>query len=234
MRIFSAVAVVLLTGSTLSFSPAPVDGACCVGAKCKGDADCKACSNCKNCGHCKAGGACGVCDPGMAASEPEGEEPGDDAESSPAGGTIPRYPAFKKPSRVYEVVRVVDGDTIVVKLDGENQSVRLIGIDTPETVRPNSPVEEFGREASAFTTNLLAGESVWLAPDQGRQFQRDALGRVLAHVYRVPDGLWVNLEVVRQGYGHANPDFPFRHEELFKAYESRARDAGKGLWAKKD
>ena len=96
------------------------------------------------------------------------------------------------------VVRIVDGDTIVIQLDGQDQKVRLIGVDTPETVDPRKPVQHYGKEASAFLTNLLKGESVYLRYDQTKL---DKYGRLLAYLYRAPDGLFVNLEIVRQGYG---------------------------------
>jgi len=125
------------------------------------------------------------------------------------------------------VVRIVDGDTLVILLDGQEQKVRLIGVDTPETVHPRKEVEHYGKEASAFLTNLLKGESVYLRYDQTKQ---DRYGRLLAYLYRAPDGLFVNLEIVRQGYGHAYTKYPFQHMELFRYYERQAREAGKGLW----
>src|SRR5439155_26557732 len=94
------------------------------------------------------------------------------------------------------VVRVVDGDTIV--LDGD-EKVRLIGVDTPETVHPRKPVERFGHDASAFTRRLLQGERVALGFDQQRT---DRYGRTLAYVY-LTDGRLANEEIIRQGYGHA-------------------------------
>jgi micrococcal nuclease len=89
---------------------------------------------------------------------------------------------------------------------------RLIGVDTPETVHPSKPVEHYGREASLFLTNLLKGESVYAVYDQERT---DRYGRTLAYLFRAPDGLFVNAEIIRQGYGHAYTRFPFRHMELF-------------------
>ncbi|MFP6724268.1 MAG: thermonuclease family protein [Candidatus Poribacteria bacterium] len=96
-----------------------------------------------------------------------------------------------------------------------------------ETVYPSRSVEADGREASSFTKNLRLGESVYLRFDTENQ---DRYGRLLAYLYRAPDGLFVNLEVVRQGYGHAYTRFPFKHMELFRNYENQARIAGKGLW----
>ena len=127
----------------------------------------------------------------------------------------------------YKVVRVIDGDTVKIDYNGKATNVRLIGVDTPETVHPNKPVEAYGKEASNFTGNLLLGESVYLRFDGER---RDRYGRLLVYLYRAPDGLFVNLEIVRQGYGHAYTQFPFKHMELFRYYGNRARTVGKGLY----
>lgn len=129
-------------------------------------------------------------------------------------------PAFAAAQRVE---RVVDGDTIVVRGVG---NVRLIGVDTPETVHPSRPVEFFGREASAFTKRMLEGRRVRLEYDQERT---DRYGRTLAYVY-LPDGTFVNAEIVRRGYGHAYTRFPFRHLDRFRRLEREARTAGRGLW----
>ena len=128
---------------------------------------------------------------------------------------------------VYQVLQVVDGDTVKIDYKGKSTTVRLIGVDTPETVHPNKPVEAYGKEASNFTKNLLLGESVYLRFDAERT---DKYGRMLAYLYRAPDGLFVNLEIVRQGYGHAYTVFPFKHMELFRHYGAKAREAGKGLY----
>lgn len=127
----------------------------------------------------------------------------------------------------YSVLRVIDGDTVKIQYNGKPTTVRLIGVDTPETVHPNKPVERFGKEAEAFTRNLLLGEPVYLRFDTDRT---DKYGRLLAYLYRAPDGLFVNLEIVRQGYGHAYTRFPFKNMELFRHFEQRAREVGKGLW----
>ena len=127
----------------------------------------------------------------------------------------------------YKVIRVIDGDTVKIDYNGKATNVRLIGVDTPETVHPSKPVEAYGKEASNFTKNLLQGESVYLRYDVERT---DRYGRLLAYLYRAPDGLFVNLEIVRQGYGHAYTQFPFKHMELFRYYGNRARTAGKGLY----
>ena len=128
----------------------------------------------------------------------------------------------------YQVLKVVDGDTIKIEYEGKSESVRLIGVDTPETVHPNKPVESFGPEASSFLKNMLKGESVYLR--FGNE-ERGKYGRILAYVYRAPDAIFVNLEIVRQGYGRAYTKYPFKHQDIFQHYEDRARKVGKGLWA---
>lgn len=131
---------------------------------------------------------------------------------------------------VCPVLRVVDGDTVVVRLNARETTIRLVGVDTPETVHPNKPVEAFGKQASAFTHELLDGRTVRVVfpPDHERQ---DRYGRTLAYLYRQPDGLFVNLEIVKQGYGHAYTRFPFDQMEAFRAAEGEARAARRGLWA---
>ncbi len=121
------------------------------------------------------------------------------------------------------VVRVVDGDTLLLD---RNERVRLIGVDTPETVDPRRPVQRFGKEASAFTKQMAEGRRVRLEFDQERV---DRFGRTLAYVY-LEDGMFLNAEIVRQGYGHAYTRFPFKYLEEFRAYEREAREAQRGLW----
>ena len=123
------------------------------------------------------------------------------------------------------VTRVIDGDTIVVEEVG---TVRLIGVDTPETVDPRRPVGYFGKEASDFTRQLAVGTRVRLEFDQDRT---DRYGRTLAYVYLQPEGLLLNAEIIRQGYGFAYTQFPFRMIEQFRSLEREAREAGRGLWA---
>ena len=125
------------------------------------------------------------------------------------------------------VIRVVDGDTVI--LDGKER-VRLIGVDTPETVHPSKPVENYGKEASAFTKSMCEGKQVILEYDVERQ---DKYGRTLAYVY-LTDGTFLNAEIVKQGYGHAYTRFPFKYLEEFRQYEREAREGKKGLWAVED
>ena len=93
----------------------------------------------------------------------------------------------------------------------------MVGVDTPETVHPQKPVEYYGREASMFLTNLLTGEEVYVK--RHPENATGKYGRTLLYLYRAPDGLFVNLEIIRQGYGRAYTVYPFRYVELFKYYE---------------
>ena len=125
------------------------------------------------------------------------------------------------------VERVVDGDTMVI---GGGQHVRLIGVDTPETKDPRRPVQCFGREAAAFLSSLLPeGTGVRLVGDVEQQDQYD---RTLAYVYRLPDGLFVNAELVRNGYAQVLTISPnVAHADEFVALAAEARAAGRGLWS---
>lgn len=108
-----------------------------------------------------------------------------------------QYPAVDfSGDKAHRGLGVVDGDTIKIENDGRAATVRLIGVDTPETVHPNKPVEIFAKEASAFTKNLLIGESVYLRFGNEPRYKYN---RLLAYVIRSPDGLFENLEIVRQG-----------------------------------
>jgi micrococcal nuclease len=129
------------------------------------------------------------------------------------------------------VDRVVDGDTIVVRLAARRERVRLIGIDTPESVKPNTPVQCFAVEASRRTKSLLpAGAGVRL---EGDVEQRDQYGRLLAYVFRQRDGLFVNLSLAQDGF--AVPyTFPpnVAHVDEFVRAAAEARSANRGLWGR--
>jgi endonuclease YncB( thermonuclease family) len=124
------------------------------------------------------------------------------------------------------VVRVIDGDTL--ELAG-GERVRLIGVDTPETVHPTRGVERFGKEAATFTRRLAEGQRVQLEGDPGSA-STDRYGRSLAYVF-LPDGRLLNLEIVSQGYGFAYTKYPFTRMEEFRGAESEAREQRRGLWA---
>ena len=127
------------------------------------------------------------------------------------------------------VTGVVDGDTIDVRIGGHVERVRLLGIDTPETKDPRKPVQCFGAEASAHTAELLPeGTEVRLVRDVE---ERDRYDRVLAYVYRVRDDLFVNLELVRDGYADLLTYPPnVAHTSELQAAVAEARHEQRGLW----
>ncbi len=122
------------------------------------------------------------------------------------------------------MTRVVDGDTI--RLGDER--VRLVGVDTPETRRPGSPVECFGKQATAFTRRFVEGRRVTLEYDVER---RDRYGRLLAYVRRAADRAFLNAELVARGYAQVLTIPPnVRYAERFLALQRRAREQERGLW----
>ncbi len=127
-------------------------------------------------------------------------------------------------------MRVVDGDTIVASVGGEDAYVRYIGVDTPETVKPGTPVQCFGRQASEENHRLVEGRTVRLVFDRERH---DVYGRLLAYVYTVRGGgsRFVNAMLVRGGYARTLTIAPnTAHAGLFDRLQERAGQAGRGLW----
>jgi micrococcal nuclease len=128
--------------------------------------------------------------------------------------------------RTATVERVVDGDTL--KLAG-GARVRLIGIDTPETKKPGTPVQCHGAAASAFTRRLVQGRQVRLTFDVER---RDRYGRLLAYVTRASDGLDVNAELLRGGFAQTLTVPPnVARAAAYAALQRAARRSGRGLWS---
>jgi len=131
-------------------------------------------------------------------------------------------------ARTARVVRVVDGDTIKVAIGGRTDRVRYIGVDTPETVKPGTPVQCFGHEASARNAALVAGQEVRLVPDREA---RDRYGRLLAYVYRASDDLFVNAALVRDGYARTLTIPPNdRYATRLRKLQAEARADRRGLW----
>lgn len=153
-----------------------------------------------------------------------------------AGHNTYQKPVIKKhPPRIeadvpYPVTHVVDGDTIDVGINGETERIRLIGLDTPETVDPRKPVQCFGVEASNKTKSILAGQKVKIETDPS-QGMRDKYGRLLAYIF-LSDGMLLNKMMIEEGYGHEyTHHLPYKYQEEFKTAETRARELKKGLWA---
>jgi len=129
---------------------------------------------------------------------------------------------------LYTVVRFVDGDTIAVNMNGKVETVRFIGVDTPETHKPNSPVQCYGVAAAAYTKNLIGSQQVRLDSDADST-NRDRYNRLLRYIY-LPDGRLVEAEIIKNGYGFAYTQFPFTKSAEFTNYQNDAHDALKGLW----
>jgi len=129
----------------------------------------------------------------------------------------------------YRVTHVYDGDTILVDMDGALEKVRFIGVDTPETHKPGTPVQCYGPEASAFTTDRLQGKTVRLESDPTNS-NRDRYDRLLRYVYS-KEGMLVNKSLIEQGYGFAYTRFPFLKRNEFVGAETDAKESRRGLWA---
>lgn len=127
----------------------------------------------------------------------------------------------------YEVVRFSDGDTIVVDMNGTNETIRFIGMDTPETHKPNAPVQCYGAAASAYTKHRIGDQRVRLVSDE-LTTNRDRYDRLLRYVM-LEDGTNLNYELVQKGYAFAY-SFPFSQSDKFFAAMDEARAANRGLW----
>ncbi|WP_082486369.1 thermonuclease family protein [Frigoribacterium sp. Leaf186] len=161
-----------------------------------------------------------------------GGEVGGGAGDGGAGGAGAAPVPTSVPAGSVEAVvdRVVDGDTVVVTVAGERERIRLIGVDTPETVKPDAPVDCFGPEASSFTTSALPeGATVWLEADAS-QGDADRYDRLLRYVWS-PDGTMLNERLVAGGYGREDTyDDAYRYRDRFVAAEASAEASRTGLW----
>lgn len=144
---------------------------------------------------------------------------GGDAATLAAGGTASA-----------RLERVIDGDTIVAQIDGREERVRFIGVDTPETVKPNTPVQCFGPQAHALNARLLGAAGAALTLRFDREL-RDRYDRLLAYVYRGSDGLFVNARLVSAGAARTLQIAPnTAHAAELSRLQDAARAAGRGLW----
>lgn len=132
------------------------------------------------------------------------------------------HPDFRT-ATVGKVLRVVRGETVIVRVAEEGRRIALIGVTAQPLTQPA------GREAKRFLENLLKGESVYVEYAQ-EEPQVDQFGRYPAYLYRAPDGLFVNLELVRQGYTGVADEQEFKYRLVFEKFEQRARQARKGQW----
>ncbi|MEB3329849.1 MAG: thermonuclease family protein, partial [Candidatus Sericytochromatia bacterium] len=156
--------------------------------------------------------------------------------ASPAADPSPEpaapLPAFSPPAGAdgpWPVTRVVDGDTVHVTTDAGAVTLRLIGVDTPETVHPTQPVGCYGPEASAYTKATLAGQRVWLESD-ATQDRLDRYGRRLVYVW-LQDGTLFNEALIATGHAtEYTYSRAYVHQARFRTAQAAARAAGRGLW----
>ena len=157
-----------------------------------------------------------------------GRAPADLATSKAERASWPDPP---KGAVAAKVQRVVDGDTFVASVNGRRERVRVIGVDTPESVDPNRPDEPFGEEASNFAKHYLNGRTVRMAGDVE---PRDRYGRMLAYVW-LADGTFWNALLAAEGYALQLTIPPnVTHADLFRRLVGEARREDRGLWAQDD
>ncbi len=140
--------------------------------------------------------------------------------------------------KLFQVVNVVDGDTLDLGqvdafMDKPVTRIRLWGVDTPETVKPNTPRQHFGPQASEFTGGFCLGKTVRIELVKDRN-TRDKYGRLLAYVFSDPNDYLnqcLNAELIRQGYGYYDPRYYHPRKVEFAELQRNARQDGKGLWA---
>ena len=144
-----------------------------------------------------------------------------------AGPQLPDTAERNQPG-LYSIKRFSDGDTIAIDMNGKTETVRFIGIDTPETHKPNTPVQCYGPAAAAYTKGIIGQNRVRLESDP-LSTNRDRYDRLLRYVY-LPDGTLVNEKLVRNGYAFYYPYFPFTKSNAFDAAQRSAMAEHKGLW----
>ena len=147
---------------------------------------------------------------------------------------ITHIPSLKKKAEVsqpglYSINHFIDGDTIAVDMNGDVETIRMIGIDTPETHKPDTPVQCYGEEAASYTKRLIGSSKVRLQAD-ALDTNRDRYGRLLRYVY-LADGTLVEEKIITAGYGFAYTSFPFEKADQFKKDEQEAKAGNRGLWA---
>lgn len=131
---------------------------------------------------------------------------------------------------LYRVTSITDGDTIKVDIGGRIETVRFIGMDTPETKDPRKPVQCFGQEASSKMQSFAQSKYVRLEADAS-QGDRDKYGRLLRYVY-LEDGRNIAYEMIKGGYAHEYTyKVPYKYQEQFKAALAHARSVNAGLWS---
>lgn len=152
-------------------------------------------------------------------------------EAEPAGPVGPPAWAVPGPERLTEavVMEVIDGDSLVLFVDGQIRRYEILGADAPEWIERAPRPRAYSLEAKRFLTNMIGSEQVGVfEPEPG---VTDPLGRRRAHVFRMPDMAFVDLEIVRQGYGKVSTRVGEDYAPLLRWYETRAREIARGVWS---
>lgn len=152
-----------------------------------------------------------------------------DSVAAPAEEPTPALTQGPTQAKAYRVISLADDFTLTVSIDGRQTPVRLLGVDPLLVAAAEGQPGVMPQDALQFVRNLLIGEGVYLEQDS-TVAETDAEGIRVAYVHRAPDGLLVNLEIIRQGYGLAADGYSFQHRETFAAYQARAQQIGKGIW----
>jgi len=145
---------------------------------------------------------------------------------------VDSLPTIELPDRsnliLGKVVRILDGDTVLIKVDGSNRRYQLLGADAPEFVHTDRTPDPYSIKARRFITQLLLGESVYIQPDPDGDLKRSSQWG--GYLFRAPDMLFVNLELVRQGYAKHTIGHDSLYEEAFAFYAQRAKELQRGIW----
>ena len=154
-----------------------------------------------------------------------------EAAAAPVGYLGQPAPRIEPPDgSSHAIESVVDGDTAKIRYQGEAIGMRIVGIDTPETVHPSRPVEPFGPEASKRAAELLVGKTVRIHYDPDPKHDTwGKYGRLLVYL-DLPDGRDFGLVMIGEGMARAYPKYPFSRSETYLAAEKKAREAKVGMW----
>jgi micrococcal nuclease len=154
-------------------------------------------------------------------------------EATVAGTTAITYPAMPTTVRPAVLVRVIDGDTVLVEMNGRNQRVRVVGMNTPESVAENRPVECFGKEAAKRAEELLVvGETIYLEIDE-TQDSTDQFGRLLRYIW-FADGRLYNMQMIAEGFAYEytyDRGSPPKYQTELRAAQADAAANKVGLWS---
>ena len=162
-------------------------------------------------------------------SEPVLAMANEDVHGSVEAEEAPIITVDEQDSELFQVVSVVDGDTIKVNYDGTVTSVRLIGVNTPETVDPRKTVECFGVDASNYLKGRLTGQQVELVADSS-QANYDKYNRLLRYVYLGAED--IGLSIIENGYGYEYTyNVPYQKQSVYRSAQQEASNYGRGLWA---